>query len=79
MGLMTKILKRFNNDFNSYNELLKLRFLVLFTVKLNNQKYFGFVNEYKPSKGLVSFILSPTTNDLLNQYNNNKIKVTEFF
>lgn len=58
MKLMNKILKKINENFDNYFEIINFSFPVLFCVELAGRVQIGFVNSYKPNKGEVSFILA---------------------
>ncbi|MFS9187697.1 hypothetical protein [Streptococcus infantis] len=58
MKLLNKILKKFNENFDNYFEIINFSFPVLFCVELAGRVQIGFVNSYKPNKGEVSFILA---------------------
>lgn len=58
MKLLNKILKKINESFDNYFEIINFSFPVLFCVELAGRLQIGFVNSYKPNKGEVSFILT---------------------
>lgn len=58
MKLMNKILKKINENFDNYFEIINFSFPVLFCVELEGRTKIGFVNVYQPAKGKISFILA---------------------
>lgn len=58
MKLMNKILKKINENFDNYFEIINFSFPVLFCVELEGKVQIGFVNVYQPAKGKISFILA---------------------
>lgn len=54
-------------------------FPTLFTFESNNQSYIGFTNQYKPSNGIIEFILSPIDKQKIKDFLDNKIKANQLF
>jgi hypothetical protein len=66
-------------DITNYKQLVNLSFPTLFTFESNNQHYIGFTNQYKPGQGILEFILSPTDNQKIKNYLNNKTTAPHLF
>lgn len=66
-------------DITNYKQLVNLGFPTLFTFDSNNQSYIGFTNQYKPEQGILEFILSPTDNQKIKNYLNNKTTAPHLF
>lgn len=61
MSLIEKQLVKFGfTKLTNYKQLVNLGFPTLFKFEENNQVYIGFTNQYKPVKGILQFIISPT-------------------
>ena len=61
MSLMEKQLVKFGfTEVTNFQQLVNLGFPTLFKFEENNQVYIGFTNQYKPEKGILQFIISPT-------------------
>ena len=62
MSLMEKQLVKFGfTEVTNFQQLVNLGFPTLFKFEENNQTYIGFTNQYKPEKGILQFIISPTS------------------
>lgn len=66
-------------DITNYKQLVNLSFPTLFTFESDNQSYIGFTNQYKPGQGILEFILSPTDNQKIKNYLNNKTTAPHLF
>lgn len=66
-------------DITNYKQLVNLEFPTLFTFDSNNQTYIGFTNQYKPGQGILEFILSPTDNQKIKNYLNDKTTAPQLF
>lgn len=66
-------------NITNYKQLVNLSFPTLFTFESDNQSYIGFTNQYKPGQGILEFILSPTDNQKLKNYLNNKTTAPHLF
>lgn len=66
-------------DITNYKQLINLGFPTLFTFESDNQSYIGFTNQYKPGQGILEFILSPTDNQKIKNYLNNKTTAPHLF
>ena len=58
--LEKKIIQIGFKDITNYEQLVNLSFPTLFTFESGEQSYIGFTNQYKPKKGIIEFILSPS-------------------
>lgn len=66
-------------NITNYKQLVNLEFPTLFTFDSNNQTYIGFTNQYKPGQGILEFILSPTDNQKIKNYLNDKTTAPQLF
>ena len=63
----------------NYKQLVNLSFPTLFTFESDNQSYIGFTNQYKPGQGILEFILSPTDNQKIKNYLDDKTTAPQLF
>lgn len=66
-------------NITNYKQLVNISFPTLFTFESDKQSYIGFTNQYKPAKGIIEFILSPTDEAKIESYLNNKITAPQLF
>ena len=74
-----KLIKIGFTKITNYEQLVNLGFPTLFTFKSDNQTYIGFTNQYKPSYGIIEFILATTNKQKIKDYMTNKITANQFF
>lgn len=89
MSLIEKQLVKFGfTKITNYKQLVNLGFPTLFTFEENNQVYIGFTNQYKPGKGILQFIISPTNKKDIELYLQNlktpnalfnELKTTQYY
>lgn len=60
MKLLNKILKKIDNEFENYHEIINWGLPVLFCIEKKHNVNIGFVNRYRPTRGEISFILTKT-------------------
>lgn len=77
--LEKKIIQIGYKDITNYKQLVNLSFPTLFTFESNKQTYIGFTNQYKPGQGILEFIVSPTDNQKIKDYLNNKTTAPHLF
>lgn len=64
MHTIEKILKKFDDRFDHYETVVKISDTPnIFRVQLEDQVFTGFVTEFKPTRGKVSFILTEGLSD----------------
>ncbi|HEL2473863.1 TPA: hypothetical protein TZY76_000159 [Streptococcus suis] len=79
MKLMEKILKKFDKKFDNYHEIINFGFPVLFCVEQNKDVKIGFVNEFKPTRGRISFILTKSNYNKIEDYIEENSSIRELF
>lgn len=73
MSLIEKQLVKFGfTEVTNFQQLVNLGFPTLFKFEENNQTYIGFTNQYKPEKGILQFIISPTNKKDIELYLQNQ-------
>jgi hypothetical protein len=77
--LEKKIIQIGFKDITNYEQLVNLSFPTLFTFESSEQSYIGFTNQYKPKKGILEFILSPSNKQKIKDYLNNNTTVDQLF
>lgn len=77
--LEKKIIQIGFKDITNYKQLVNLSFPTLFTFESSEQSYIGFTNQYKPKKGILEFILSPSNKQKIKDYLNNNTTVDQLF
>lgn len=77
MSLIEKQLVKFGfTEVTNFQQLVNLGFPTLFKFEENNQTYIGFTNQYKPEKGILQFIISPTNKKDIELYlQNQKLQI----
>lgn len=66
-------------NITNYKQLVNISFPTLFTFESDNQQYIGFTNQYKPGQGILEFILSPTDNQKIKNYLDDKTTAPQLF
>lgn len=79
MSVIEKCLNKIFGDIDEYREIINFTYPVLFSFSKNKQQYVGFVNQYKPSSGLVSFLISETSISKLSETIENNTVVKDLF
>lgn len=77
--LEKKIIQIGFKDITNYEQLVNLSFPTLFIFESGEQSYIGFTNQYKPKKGILEFILSPSNKQKIKDYLNNNTTVDQLF
>ena len=77
--LEKKIIQIGFKDITNYEQLVNLSFPTLFTFESSEQSYIDFTNQYKPKKGILEFILSPSNKQKIKDYLNNNTTVDQLF
>ena len=79
MSVIEKCLNKIFGDIDDYREIINFTYPVLFSFIKSKQQYIGFVNQYKPSNGLVSFLISETSISKLSEtIKNNTILIYHY-